>query len=105
VASNVDRHVTETFRSIHSALKLSDQSKNAKIILTTSTVPGEGKSFVSSNLSLTFANHGEKTLLLDCDLRLPNVARSLQIENDLGLLDYVEKEVSLEEGHCQRSLS
>ena len=97
VASNVDRHVTETFRSIHSALKLSDQSKNAKIILTTSTVPGEGKSFVSSNLSLTFANHGEKTLLLDCDLRLPNVARSLQIENDLGLLDYVEKEVSLEE--------
>jgi succinoglycan biosynthesis transport protein ExoP len=97
VASNVDRHVTETFRSIHSALKLSDQSKNAKIILTTSTVPGEGKSFVSSNLSLTFANHGEKTLLLDCDLRLPNVARSLQIENDLGLLDYVENEVSLDE--------
>jgi succinoglycan biosynthesis transport protein ExoP len=97
VASNVDRHVTETFRSIHSALKLSDQSKNAKIILTTSTVPGEGKSFVSSNLSLTFANHGEKTLLLDCDLRLPNVARSLQIENELGLLDYVEKEVSLDE--------
>ena len=97
VASNVDRHVTETFRSIHSALKLSDQSKNAKIILTTSTVPGEGKSFVSSNLSLTFANHGEKTLLLDCDLRLPNVARSLQIENDLGLLDYVENGVSLDE--------
>ena len=97
VASNVDRHVTETFRSIHSALKLSDQSKNAKIILTTSTVPGEGKSFVSSNLSLTFANHGEKTLLLDCDLRLPNVARSLQIENELGLLDYVENGVSLDE--------
>ena len=98
VASNVDRHVTETFRSIHSALKLSDQSKNAKIILTTSTVPGEGKSFVSSNLSLTFANHGEKTLLLDCDLRLPNVARSLQIENEIGLLDYVENGVSLDEG-------
>ena len=52
---------------------------------------------MSSNLSLTFANHGEKTLLLDCDLRLPNVARSLQIENELGLLDYVEKEVSLDE--------
>jgi len=97
VASNVDRHVTETFRSIHSALKLNDQSKNAKIILTTSTVPGEGKSFVSSNLSLTFANHGEKTLLLDGDLRLPNVARSLQLENDFGLLDHIEKGVSLDE--------
>lgn len=97
VASNVDRHVTETFRSIHTALKLSDQSKNSKIILTTSTVPGEGKSFVSSNLSLTFANHGEKTLLVDCDLRLPNVARSLQLENDLGVLDHIEKGVSLDE--------
>lgn len=97
VASNVDRHVTETFRSIHSALKLNDDSKNAKIIVTTSTVPGEGKSFISSNLALTFANHGEKTLLLDGDLRLPNVARSLQLENDYGLLDHVEKDVSLDE--------
>ena len=97
VASNVDRHVTETFRSIHSALKLNDESKNAKVIVTTSTVPGEGKSFISSNLALTFANHGEKTLLLDGDLRLPNVARSLQLENDYGMLDHVEKDIGLDE--------
>ncbi|WP_269526343.1 GumC family protein [Coraliomargarita parva] len=97
VASNVDRHVTETFRSIHSSMKLHDESKNAKIIVVTSTVPGEGKSFVSSNTALTFANHGEKTLLLDGDLRLPNVARSLQLENDRGVLDYVEKGVDLDE--------
>ena len=97
VASNVDRHVTESFRSIHSALKLNEESKNAKVIVTTSTVPGEGKSFISSNLALTFASHGEKTLLLDGDLRLPNVARSLQLENEYGLLDHVEKEVGLDE--------
>ena len=97
VASNIDRHVTEAFRSIHSALKLSDESKNAKVIVTTSTVPGEGKSFISSNLALTFANHGERTLLLDSDLRLPNVARSLQLENEFGLLDHIEKEVALDE--------
>ena len=97
VASNVDQHVTETFRSIHSALRLNNESRNAKIILATSTLPGEGKSFVSSNLSLTFANHGEKTLLIDADLRLPNVARSLQLENDFGLLDHIEKGVALDE--------
>ena len=97
VASNIDRHVTEAFRSIHSALKLSDESKSAKVIVTTSTVPGEGKSFISSNLALTFANHGEKTLLLDGDLRLPNVARSLQLENEYGLLDHIEKDVALDE--------
>ncbi len=97
VASNVDRHVTETFRSIHSALKLNDESKNAKVILATSTIPGEGKSFISSNLSLTLANHGEKTLLLDGDLRLPNVARSLQLENEYGMLDCIERGVALDE--------
>ncbi len=97
VASNVDRHVTETFRSIHSAFKLNDESKNAKVIVSTSTVPGEGKSFVSSNMSLTFANHGEKTLLMDADLRLPNVARSLQLENEVGLLDHIEKGVDLDD--------
>lgn len=97
VASNVDRHVTETFRTIHSALKLNDESKNAKVILATSTVPGEGKSFISSNMALTFANHGEKTLLLDADLRLPNVARSLQLENTKGLLDHIEQGVDLDE--------
>ena len=97
VASNIDRHVTEAFRSIHSALKISEESKNAKVIVTTSTVPGEGKSFISSNLALTFANHGERTLLLDGDLRLPNVARSLQLENEFGLLDHIEKEVALDE--------
>ena len=97
VASNIDRHVTEAFRSIHSALKISEESKNAKVIVTTSTVPGEGKSFISSNLALTFANHGEKTLLLDGDVRLPNVARSLQLENEFGMLDHIEKEVALDE--------
>ena len=91
VAANVDRHVTETFRSIHSSLKLNDESKNAKIILATSTVPSEGKSFVSSNMALTFANHGERTLLLDADLRLPNIASSLQLANEFGLLDHIEQ--------------
>lgn len=97
VASNADRHVTETFRSVYSSLKLNEESKNAKVILTTSTVPSEGKSFVSSNLALTFANHGDKTLLLDGDLRLPNVARSMQIENEKGHLSHVQDGVSLDD--------
>jgi capsular exopolysaccharide synthesis family protein len=97
VASNADRHVTETFRSVYSSLKLNEESKNAKVILTTSTVPSEGKSFVSSNLALTFANHGDKTLLLDGDLRLPNVARSMQIENETGHLNYIQDGENLDD--------
>ncbi|MCH2035618.1 MAG: polysaccharide biosynthesis tyrosine autokinase [Puniceicoccaceae bacterium] len=95
VASNVDRHVTETFRSIHSAIRLNEESKDAKVFLTTSTVPSEGKSFVSSNLSLTFANNGDKTLLFDGDLRLPNIAKSLQVSNDTGLIDYIEQDLDI----------
>jgi len=97
VAANSNFHVTENFRSIYSALKLNVQSKNAQVIITTSTVPSEGKSFVSSNLGLTFANHGERTLLLDGDLRLPNVAKSLQLDNALGLLEHIDQARPLDE--------
>mgnify|MGYP003346010018 CR=1 FL=1 len=60
VASNADRQVAEAFRTLHSSLRLKDESKNAKAFLTTSTIPGEGKSFTTTNLALTFAAHGEK---------------------------------------------
>ena len=97
VASNVDRHVTETFRTIYSSIKLNEGSKNSKIILSTSTVPAEGKSFVSTNLGLTFASHGEKTLLVDADLRLPSIARTLQLENSEGVIDHVENDATLDD--------
>lgn len=97
VASNIDRHVTETFRTIYSAIKLNEDSKNAKVILATSTVPAEGKSFVSTNLSLTFSNHGERTLLVDADLRLPSVARTLQLENKEGMIDHIENSISIDD--------
>ena len=97
VASNVDRHVTEAFRSVHSALKLSEEGRNAKVILTTSTIPGEGKSFISSNLCLTFSNHGERVLIIDADLRLPNVARSLELDNEKGLIQCLQEGATLDE--------
>ncbi|MGJ3242778.1 MAG: GumC family protein [Opitutales bacterium] len=97
VASNADRHTTEAFRSIHSTLKLNDDSKNAKVILTTSTVPGEGKSFISTNLALTYANHGEKTLLFDGDLRLPNIGKSLQITKPGGLVKCLEENGNIQD--------
>jgi capsular exopolysaccharide synthesis family protein len=97
VASNLDRSVTEAFRSIYSTLKLENESNDVQVILTTSTIPGEGKSLVSSNLALTFANHGERTLLLDGDLRLPSVDRLLQVKNNTGILSFMKGDVSLDD--------
>lgn len=98
VAANVDRRVTESFRAIHSALKINEASRNAKVIVSTSTSPSEGKSFVTTNLALTFAIHGEKTLIVDGDLRMPNVGKSLEIEGDhKGIIHVFNNEVSLDE--------
>ena len=98
VASNADRRITEAFRSIYSALKLNDASKNARVILVTSTVPSEGKSFMTTNLALTYAMHAERVLLIDCDLRMPNIAKSLgkeALEN--GLITHVREGRPFEE--------
>ena len=87
VVNNADRQVAEAFLTLHSSLRLKDESKNAKCILTTSTIPGEGKSFTTTNLALTFASHGERVVIVDCDLRKPNIHKSFHLENLKGLID------------------
>jgi len=87
VVNNADRQVAEAFLTLHSSLRLKDESKNAKCILTTSTIPGEGKSFTTTNLALTFAAHGEKVIVVDCDLRKPNIHKSFKVENLKGVID------------------
>ena len=89
VVNNADRQVAEAFLTLHSSLRLKDESKNAKIFLTTSTIPGEGKSFMTTNIALTFAAHGEKVLVIDCDLRKPNIHKSFRLENLKGVIDVV----------------
>ena len=94
--SSADPQAAEAFLSLHSNLRLKDESKRAKVILVTSTTPSEGKSFVSSNLALTFAAHGEKTIIVDCDLRKPNVHRSFGVENHKGVIDYCVDGIDLD---------
>ncbi|MCB1105322.1 MAG: polysaccharide biosynthesis tyrosine autokinase [Cephaloticoccus sp.] len=97
VMNNADRQVSEAFLTLHSSLRLHDESKNAKCMLITSTIPGEGKSFTITNLALTFAAHGEKVVLVDCDLRKPSIYKGLQIENNHGVIDVCTGEKPLDE--------
>ena len=96
-ASNADRGAAEAFRAILSSVKLSPLGKNAKVILSTSTTPSEGKSFVLSNLAFTAAMNGEKCIVIDADLRLPAIARILNIETKTGLISYMEGKTSLDD--------
>lgn len=97
VANNADRQVAEAFLTLHSSLRLKDESKTAKCFLTTSTIPGEGKSFTTTNLALTFAAHGEKVLVVDCDLRKPNIHKSFRIENLKGVIDVCSGKASVDD--------
>ena len=97
VVNNADRQVSEAFLTLHSSLRLKDESKNAKCILITSTIPGEGKSFTTTNLALTFAAHGEKVIVVDCDLRKPNIHKSFRVENLKGVIDVCAGTVTLDD--------
>ena len=97
VVNNADRQVSEAFLTLHSSLRLKDESRNAKCILITSTIPGEGKSFTTTNLALTFAAHGEKVIVVDCDLRKPNIHKSFRVENLKGVIDVCAGTVTLDD--------
>jgi polysaccharide biosynthesis transport protein len=87
VMNKGDALASEAFLTIHSNLRLKAQSRDAKVMLVTSTRPGEGKSFVASNLALAFAKHGERVIIIDCDLRKPNLHNVLGLQNTKGVID------------------
>ena len=79
--------ITEAIKTIKTNLRFSGINSKMKTILITSSVIGEGKSFVSSNLAVSFANSGEKVLIVDCDLRRGRQAEIFEIATNLGLSD------------------
>ncbi len=69
--------IAESFRSIRTNLQYASVGKSDKTILVTSFLPGEGKTFTSSNLAATLAKSGKKTIILELDLHKPKVFKSL----------------------------
>ena len=92
-----DRIATEAVRSIYSALKVNPTVSKARVFLLTSTRPSEGKTFVATNLAMIFAQHAERVLIIDADLRLPNVGPSLGFTGDAGLSKWFNGEIPLDE--------
>jgi capsular exopolysaccharide synthesis family protein len=89
VLNETDEAVLEAFRSAYSAIHLQSTVANPKVILVTSTKPGEGKSFVAANIAPTFARHGLKCLLVDTDLRRPVLHKSFNVSNENGILNWI----------------
>lgn len=80
----------ESYRSLVAAIDMTGRLEEQKIVLFTSAIPGEGKTFSSVNYSIAHAQKGRKTLLIDFDLRRPSVGPSFQFESDHpGVSDYL----------------
>lgn len=86
----------EPFLGIYSSIKIHSRLDFPKSILVTSTIPGEGKTLISSNLAGAFARHGKRTLLIDCDLRRPMLHRHFNQQNNVGILAWFENGANLE---------
>jgi capsular exopolysaccharide synthesis family protein len=86
----------EAFLGIYSAVKIHTKLDFPKSILITSTIPGEGKTLVSSNLAGCFARHGKNTLLIDCDLRRPMIHRHFKQQNKAGVIAWFENGANLD---------
>ena len=88
--------IAESYRNIRTNLKLGGPSR--KTILITSAGPREGKTTILTNLGLSTAQKGLKTLLVSSDLRRPALARTFGIKREPGFYEVILGTVSLEEG-------
>ena len=92
--------ISEAFRGLRTSLLLSQAEHPPQIILVTSALPREGKTTAAVNLAVTFAQLGDKTLLVDADLRKPGIRRALDLpsgKKDSGLSSYLAGVCSLDE--------
>ena len=85
--------VGEEFRIIRTNLYFLQQKKEKQVILVTSSVGAEGKSFVSLNLAGVLAIPGKKVALLEFDMRKPAIISALNIDRPTGLNEYFNGEI------------
>jgi polysaccharide biosynthesis transport protein len=90
--------MSEAFRALRTALLLSQAGRPPQVILVTSALPREGKTTAAANLAVTLAQLGDRTLLIDADLRKPGVGRLLNMNGGkyAGLSSYLAGVSSLE---------
>jgi polysaccharide biosynthesis transport protein len=79
----------EAYRSVRTALQFSTANGVPRLLTVTSAMSGEGKSTTILSLAIQFAQTGKRTLLIEGDLRKPAIHRFLQLDNQVGLTNYL----------------
>jgi capsular exopolysaccharide synthesis family protein len=81
--------LSESFRNLRTMVGFAEAIEGEPILLVTSTVQEEGKSFVASNLAVAMAQLGQKVLIVDGDLRRPRQHGNLRASSERGLIDFL----------------
>lgn len=90
---NLEFTALEQYKLIRANLDFTlPENEKCPVIGVTSSMRGEGKSTTSINLSYVLALKGSKVLLIDGDLRLPSVAKKMDIDNNFGLANFLTRE-------------
>ena len=89
--------VTEAYQNLRTALLFARGEDEGQVILITGTAPQEGKTTTLVNIAKLLAGAGEKTVVLDCDLRRAQLHHRFGLEREPGLTDHFVKHVPLEE--------
>ena len=98
IVANIDSRspLAESIKTLRTNLQFMKTNKGLQSILVTSTLPSEGKSWVSSNLAVTFAQAGKKVILIDSDMRKGTMHYIFDLNLTPGLSNYLSG-VNIEE--------
>ncbi len=96
---------SEAIRTIHTNLMLSDVDQRPRVVLVTSSLPGEGKSTLSVSLAEISARYGQKVAIVDADLRRPTIHRMAMAAPKPGLVDWLLDRVTFDEILQRHALS
>jgi len=95
VQTNPKSSSAEAFRGLRTAVHFSSLKRDCKVVMITSSFPGEGKTTVAANLALTFAQSGNRVLLVDCDLRRPGLHKIFGHSRNPGVTEVLAGDASL----------
>ncbi len=97
VSERPDSLIGESIRTIQTSLLLSGSREAPKVVLVTSSIPGEGKTSIALSLASLAARTGNRSIAIDCDLRRASLHQTLKVSNDVGLSHYLSGQAELED--------
>lgn len=90
--------ISEAFRNMRTNITFSDIDNELQVLAVTSSSNSEGKTTIISNYAVALAQSGKRILLMDCDLRRPQIHRKFDLTNKKGLTNILLKEIPIADG-------